>query len=121
MKRLTLLPIALLTSIACAQNYDFASFVQAHRSYGCLTASMGDQFVKGKLSFKSVALIGANVTDPRGIFGCAEIASYDLGKGWAVFAGPGIAVPMSDLSPQSFRWDKVGLTIGISCPLNLKF
>ena len=114
-------PASAQTAVMPSSGYGAAAFVQRKATYAVGIVQVYNQFHEGRLSLDAKALLGANVTNPSAAFGCAEIVSYDLGKGWSAFGGIGVAVPFAQLKPSSINSNSGGLIVGFSGPIDLSF
>jgi len=119
-KTITILALtSILAASALCQTYGAAAFVQRGHSYAVGIVPVFNQFHKGKVSLDVNGLLGVEAGTPTGVFGTAEIASYDLGHGWKLFGGVGTTVPFTNLKLSAVNANNVGLVIGFLGPIDL--
>jgi len=117
MKKIISASLALLSVSAFAQTYSASAFVQRDKSFGVILANLHHLYGIGRLSVDAKAFAGVAAEGPKAVAGLAEVATYDLGKGWQLLTGIGIA--QTSFRINDVNANTIGLILGVSGPIDL--
>jgi hypothetical protein len=110
-----------LSAIGYAQSA--STFITRSQTYAVAEVPIKTLYHKGNVTVSADSLVGINLSNPGGAFGCALDASYATSKGWSFVVGVGLAEPASTVNFKQFNrtylHDHAGLTLGISAPFNI--